>query len=59
MSLQEWLQDASSLLNGEAVFDEKLAPVNQDERYESLFKDHAEEFDAITKQVLEISVPIA
>ena len=54
VSLQKWQQDASSLLEGEAVFYEQLAPVNTDQRYRALFEEHTESFNIITKLILEI-----
>ena len=54
LSFQEWQQDASSMIKVEAVFDEKLAPINRDKRFEALFEEHTDSFDEITKQILEI-----
>ena len=52
--LQVGSHDASALLKEDAIFDEHLAPVNRDKRYEAFFEQHTDEFDAITKQLLEI-----
>ena len=54
-----WISRCLTLLKGDAIFDKHLAPVNQDKRYEALFKQHADEFNAITKQDLEILCTIS
>lgn len=54
LSLQKWQQDPTPLMKGEVVFDEKLAPINRDKRYEALFKNPNDSIDEITKQTLEI-----
>ena len=54
MCLQRWMGDTSTLIVGEVVFPEELAPVHRDHLYECIFREHDDEFDDITKQLLEI-----
>ena len=54
MKLSEFCNDASSLLLGSTIFNERDIQHNQDVLWESLFKEKTEEFDVLTQQALEV-----
>ena len=54
IQLERLHKDASSLLNGEALFDDVKAPIHKDVLYESLLREGSPQFDALTQSALEI-----
>ncbi|CAH1267617.1 Hypp3773 [Branchiostoma lanceolatum] len=55
LSLDRWSKDASSMMEGEALFDEEVVKRNKDALYQSLFAaSEDEELDVLTQQALEV-----
>ena len=55
ISMERCSKDAQSLLEGENIFDENLAPITKDQIFEELFKvPEDEEFQILTQQALEL-----
>ncbi|KAJ8375537.1 hypothetical protein SKAU_G00061170 [Synaphobranchus kaupii] len=52
---ERWSQDASSLLEGEALFSEDIVEVHKDKLYEELFRESGDdEFQIMTQEALEL-----
>ncbi|KAJ8342686.1 hypothetical protein SKAU_G00326140 [Synaphobranchus kaupii] len=55
IQFERWSQDASSLLEGEALFSEDIVEVHKDKLYEELFRESGDdEFQIMTQEALEL-----
>lgn len=55
IQFNRWSQDASSILEGESLFNEELVQMHVDDQYEELFRDSSDEdFQIMTQQALEL-----